>query len=490
MTERTLLDTAAADVSRPAYDRSAVRPRMCHIGFGAFHRAHQAVYTDEVLAAGAGDWGYREIELLGSPDMLAGLASRGYLYSVVENAADSRKARLVGSVVDHRHRAEHGAKGVVSAIAEDGIELVSITVTEKGYTLAPEGGLAFDHPAIVADLGNPDEPSTVVGTLVAALDQRRKAGKKPFTILSCDNLPSNGVMTRRAVLDYAKARDVELAAWIEAEARFPSTMVDRIVPAMTEESYRDLAARLGTEDPAGIICEPFRQWVIEDDFVSGRPDWNVAGATFTRDVAPYENMKLRMLNGSHSFLAYLGYLGGFETIAETMGDAAYKKAAHDLMVKEQAPTLVAPEGVDLPAYADALIERYCNPAIRHRTWQIAMDGSQKLPQRALESIAHHLKHGTPFPRLALLVAAWIRYVGGTDEKGEAIDVRDPLADKLKALAAEGTVDEKVERVVRQSGVFPSDVAGNPLFIDSVRASLDDLLRVGARQTVRRLAEGA
>ncbi|PRX11366.1 UNVERIFIED_ORG: fructuronate reductase [Martelella mediterranea] len=486
MSSNPLLDNAAADVLRPDYDRSRVEARMCHIGFGAFHRAHQAVYTDDVLRAG-GNWGYREIELRGPSAPLRELAERDYLYSVVENAADGQKARISGAVVDHRHMEDCGPQGIVNAIADENIALVSITVTEKGYTLGADGGLDFDNPDVKADLANPDQPRSVVGILVAALEARRKAGLPPFTVLSCDNLPSNGHLARRAVIDFARARDKALADWIEDNGRFPSTMVDRIVPAMTEESYNLLAERIGTEDPAGIVCEPFRQWVIEDDFVAGRPDWDRAGATFTNDVVPYENMKLRMLNGSHSFLAYLGYLGGYEAIAETMEDEAYRKAARDLMGKEQIPTLEAPEGIDLDDYADALIARFQNPAIRHRTWQIAMDGSQKLPQRALQSIAHHLKNGTPCPRLTLLVAGWIRYVSGTDENGEAIDVRDPLADKLKTLANGGTAAERVERVVAGSGIFPAALAQDAAFKASLSENLEGLDEKGARRMVAELS---
>ena len=482
-----IFDTAKDTVQRPTYDRSTLKVRMCHIGFGAFHRAHQAVYTDQLIGMGKTDWAYREIELMGPTDLLDGLCERGYLYTVVENGAEEQAARIVGSVIDHRHMAQVGPDGIIKAISEDDIELVSITVTEKGYTLAANGRLDFDNPMVKADLATPEAPRTVVGTLVAGLARRKTAGKKPFTILSCDNLPSNGHMTKRAVLDFARAVDADLATWIEREARFPSTMVDRIVPAMTEESHATLADCVGYADPAGILCEPFRQWVIEDDFVSGRPNWDLAGATFTKDVLPYENMKLRMLNGSHSFLAYLGYLAGYETIADTMGDPAYKGAAHALMVEEQAPTLEAPEGVDLGAYAEALIGRYCNPNIRHRTWQISMDGSQKLPQRALESIAHHLKAGTSYKRLALLVAGWMIYVSGTDLEGKPIDVRDPLADKLKGLATGDTPEQCVRGLMQHSGVFPQDLATSEPLQHVLLEAYKTIKDKGVKQAVAALA---
>ena len=471
------------DVALPDYDRSSLSVRMCHIGFGAFHRAHQAVYTDQLIRLGATDWAYREIELMGPPAPLNALKTRDYLYSVVENGADNRKARVIGSVIDHRHMADCGSQAIVEAISEAAIEIVSITVTEKGYTLAADGGLDLNNAMVEADLANPENPKTVIGVLTAGLASRRKAGKKPFTILSCDNLPSNGHMVKRAVLDFATAIDADLAAWIETEARFPSTMVDRIVPAMTPESHKILSDVLGYDDPAGILCEPFRQWVIEDDFVSGRPDWDKAGATFTKDVLPFENMKLRMLNGSHSFLAYLGYLAGHETIADTMGDPVFKKAARALMVLEQAPTLEAPGDVNLEDYADILIARYCNPSIRHRTWQIAMDGSQKLPQRALDSIAHHLKQGTAFPRLALLVAGWMIYVSGTDLEGHPIEVSDPMADKLKTLANGDNAEAIVVGLMKKTGIFPQELVNNASLKTALTTAYEAIKQQGVKAAI-------
>lgn len=243
--------------------------------------------------------------------------------------------------------------------------------------------------------------------------------------MSCDNIPENGHVMRNVVTTYARAVDAELAAWIEQHVTFPSTMVDRIVPAVTSDALDKIEKLTGVYDPVGVACEPFRQWVIEDNFVAGRPQWEKAGAELVSDVIPFEEMKLRMLNGSHSFLAYLGYLAGYQHINECMEDENYRVAARALMLNEQAPTLKV-QGVDLTRYADMLIERYSNPALRHRTWQIAMDGSQKLPQRMLDSVRWHLAHNSRFDLLALGVASWMRFVGGVDEQGNTIEISDPL----------------------------------------------------------------
>ncbi|MBO0663277.1 hypothetical protein LQ948_11595 [Jiella sp. MQZ9-1] len=474
-------------VTRPRYDRAALRSRIVHLGFGAFHRAHQAVYTDVMLNAIGGDWGHRVVKLKSGAEALQRLAENAYLYTVLKR--DSRQgdqARIVGSVIDHRHPETHGREGVVAGLADAGVEIVSLTVTEKGYMLTPGGRLDLDHPEVKADLADQGRPGSAIGVLVAALAERRRQGLKPFTILCCDNLPDNGARTRDAVLAFAGERDADLAAWIEGEGRFPSTMVDRIVPATTPETEARIFDVIGRPDPDGVACEPFRQWVIEDDFVGERPAWDVAGATFTRDVAPFEMMKLRMLNGPHSFLAYLGYLGGFETIADTMADLNYAAAARALMLGEQAASFAAPEGIDLTAYADELIARFTNRAIRHRTWQIAMDGSQKLPQRMLSSLQWHVEHGRPAPLLTLGVAAWIRYVGGIDERGQAIDVRDPMAARLKADGSETPV-ERVRAVVETSGIFPPRLAGDGAFLDTLSQALGGLIQDGAVRSVAKVA---
>ncbi|PZT60593.1 fructuronate reductase, partial [Escherichia coli] len=305
-----------------------------------------------------------------------------------------------------------------------------------------------------------------------------------FTVMSCDNVRENGHVAKVAVLGLAQARDPQLAAWIEENVTFPCTMVDRIVPAATPETLQEIADQLGVYDPCAIACEPFRQWVIEDNFVNGRPDWDKVGAQFVADVVPFEMMKLRMLNGSHSFLAYLGYLGGYETIADTVTNPAYRKAAFALMMQEQAPTLSMPEGTDLNAYATLLIERFSNPSLRHRTWQIAMDGSQKLPQRMLDSVRWHLAHDSKFDLLALGVAGWMRYVGGVDEQGNPIEISDPLLPVIqKAVQSSAEGKARVQSLLAIKAIFGDDLPDNSLFTAKVTEAYLSLLAHGAKATV-------
>lgn len=303
-----------------------------------------------------------------------------------------------------------------------------------------------------------------------------------------DNMPENGHVTRQVVTAYAREVDAELAIWIEQNVTFPSTMVDRIVPAVTPETLDKIEQLTGVRDPAGVACEPFRQWVIEDTFVAGRPLWENAGATLVADVVPFEEMKLRMLNGSHSFLAYLGYLAGYQHINDCMADDNYRLTAQALMLREQAPTLKV-QGVDLQRYADQLIARYRNPALRHRTWQIAMDGSQKLPQRMLDSVRWHLANHSDFDLLALGVAGWMRYVGGVDEQGKAIDVSDPLLPVIqRAVANSEEGASRVKALPGMAEIFGNDLPQAARFTQKVQEAYDSLLTYGAKASMAKYAE--
>ncbi|EPA7106998.1 mannitol dehydrogenase family protein [Escherichia coli] len=416
----------SAKATLPVYDRNNLAPRIIHLGFGAFHRAHQGVYADILATEHFSDWGYYEVNLIGGEQQIADLQQQDNLYTVAEMSADAWTARVVGVVKKALHVQMDGLETVLAAMCEPQIAIVSLTITEKGYFHSPATGqLMLDHPMVAADVQNPHQPKTATGVIVEALARRKAAGLPAFTVMSCDNMPENGHVMRDVVTSYAQAVDEKLAQWIEDNVTFPSTMVDRIVPAVTEDTLAKIEQLTGVGDPAGVACEPFRQWVIEDNFVAGRPEWEKAGAELVSDVLPYEEMKLRMLNGSHSFLAYLGYLAGYQHINDCMEDEHYRYAAYGLMLQEQAPTLKV-QGVDLQDYANRLIERYSNPALRHRTWQIAMDGSQKLPQRMLDSVRWHLAHDSKFDLLALGVAGWMRYVGGVDEQGNPIEISDPL----------------------------------------------------------------
>ncbi|HAK9234431.1 TPA: mannitol dehydrogenase family protein [Escherichia coli] len=422
----------SAKATLPVYDRNNLAPRIVHLGFGAFHRAHQGVYADILATEHFSDWGYYEVNLIGGEQQIADLQQQDNLYTVAEMSADAWTARVVGVVKKALHVQIDGLETVLAAMCEPQIAIVSLTITEKGYFHSPATGqLMLDHPMVVADVQNPHQPKTATGVIVEALARRKAAGLPAFTVMSCDNMPENGHVMRDVVTSYAQAIDVKLAQWIEDNVTFPSTMVDRIVS----------------------------------------------------DVLPYEEMKLRMLNGSHSFLAYLGYLAGYQHINDCMEDEHYRHAAYTLMLQEQAPTLKV-QGVDLQDYANRLIERYSNPALRHRTWQIAMDGSQKLPQRMLDSVRWHLAHDSKFDLLALGVAGWMRYVGGVDEQGNPIEISDPLLpviQKAVQSSAEGTA--RVQSLLAIKAIFGDDLPDNSLFTTKVTEAYLSLLAHGAKATV-------
>ena len=470
-------------VRLPRYDRSALRSRIVHFGFGAFHRAHQALLTDRVLNAEGGDWGICEISLFSGDKLMSQLREQDHLFTVLEKGPDGNDAIIIGAVNECLNAKLDSLAAIIEKFCEPQVAIVSLTITEKGYCIDPATGkLDLSQPRIEHDLQNPHEPHSAPGILVEALHRRRERGLAPFTVLSCDNIPDNGHVVKNAVLGMAQQRSPELAAWISEHVSFPGTMVDRIVPAATEESLAEITQTLGVEDPCAISAEPFIQWVVEDHFVAGRPAWEVAGVQMVQDVLPWEQMKLRMLNGSHSFLAYLGYLAGFAHISDCMKDAHFRAAARRLMLDEQAPTLRITD-VDLTAYADSLIERFANPALKHRTWQIAMDGSQKLPQRMLDGIRVHLERKTAWPLLALGVAGWMRYVSGVDDAGEAIDVRDPLADKFRAITESSSENARVAALLSLKEIFGTDLPQQPEFVAAVSSAWALIDRKGAHQAV-------
>jgi fructuronate reductase len=473
-------------VARPGYDRSAVATGIVHLGIGAFHRAHQAVYTEAALAAGDRRWGIVGASLR-SPATRDALAAQDGLYALNIRGSDERLA-VIGSVQGVLVAPENPA-ALLDQLCQPGVAIVSLTVTEKGYCQdAATFSLDEAHPDIRHDLANPGAPRSVLGFLATAIARRRAAGIAPFTVLSCDNLPSNGRTVHRLLAQYADIASTDFGDFVREAVVCPDTMVDRIVPATTDDDRARIAEALGVADAWPVVAEPFTQWVIEDCFPTGRPAWEIAGATLVEDVAPYEAMKLRLLNGSHSALAYLGYLAGYETVAAAMQDADIAAYVKDLM-EDTTPTLTLPAGSDVAGYKRSLIERFENVALRHRTWQIAMDGSQKLPQRLLGTIHDRLAQGRSIDRHALAVAAWMRYVTGIDEAGRPIDVRDPMAAELAALAANaGPVAERLApALLGVSAIFGHDLPATPAFRDAVTAALARLYACGARQAAAQCA---
>lgn len=472
---RLSLSTAAL-----SYDPLLADIGIVHLGVGAFHRAHMADYTDAVLAKGDRRWAILGASLR-SGETRDALKDQDFLYTLAQSDEAGERCRVIGSLRGVLVAPEN-PQALIEAMCLPSVKIVSLTVTEKGYCHDPATGELNDqHPDILHDLSHPDSPRSAPGFLVEAIRARKARGLPPFTVLCCDNLPANGRTVAKVVRRLAELRNPALGAYVAEHVAFPATMVDRIVPASTDGDRTRIAAAIGLEDQWPVVTEAFTDWVIEDNFPQGRPDW---AARFVTDIAPFETMKLRLLNGAHSSMSYLGYLAGHETIADCMKDEALAGFVGHLMNMEVTSTLAVPPGTDVSAYKQALLTRFRNPGLRHRTWQIAMDGSQKLPQRLLGTIRDRLRANTPIDGLALGVAAWMRYVTGVDEKGGAIDVRDPLKDELRtrADAAGPSAERLAPALLGLEKIFGRDLPADPRFTTAVTAALDSLFRNGSRKT--------
>ena len=481
LSPRTLGQTRAGTIL-PGYDRGALGVGIVHLGLGAFVRAHMATYTDDLLAIEPHPWAIAGVSLK-RPDQRDRLAPQDGLYTTLQRDSTGIRARIIGCI-RATLVAPEDPDALLATMADGACRIVSLTVTEKGYCHNPATGrLDENHPDIRHDLASQAAPRSAIGFIVSALQRRRMAGLGPFTVLSCDNLARNGRLVSGLVRDFAALRDDRLAAWIEANGAFPSTMVDRIVPAVTETDIEAVAEATGLYDAAPVSHELFRQWVVEDGFSDDRrPAWDKVGAQFVTDVAPYEHMKLRLLNGAHSALAYLGYLAGHQTIANAVADDVLRTYLNALWHDEIIPVVPPPVGVDLNGYAAQLLTRFADPSIHHRTWQIAMDGSQKLPQRLLSTIRERLAQGLPIRRLALAVAAWIRYVGGIDEAGQPIDVRDPIGALLQQTLTSAGRDptHRITAILGIDAVFGPDLPGSATFVATLTDAYTLLLAKGAR----------
>lgn len=478
---------SASAAARLSFDRSKVTPGIVHLGVGAFHRAHIAAYVDRILKVDP-SWGIIGASLR-RPDTRAALAPQDFLYTLVERSGSGTAIRVIGSLLDVLDAAAQRPE-LIAAMTDPRIRIVSLTVTEKGYCHDPATGMLDQrHPDVLHDLAAPEEPASAPGLIVQALELRKAAGHAPFTVLSCDNLPANGETTARVVTGFARLRDPALADYIAGKVAFPSSMVDRIVPATTDADRDLVLHETGLCDAWPVVTEPFTQWVIEDRFPAGRPPLEAAGTQVVDDVRPFELMKLRMLNGSHSTIAYLGYLGGYAYVSEAIADPAIRSLIHGLMTDEVMQTLPR-NFYNLPGYRDALLERFRNPALRHRTWQIAMDGSQKLPQRLLGTIRDRLALRLPFSRAALGVAAWMRYVTGVDEQGGEIAVKDPLAMRLRSISesAGASPVRLVDGLLAVTEIFGNDLPRSERFREDLTAHLSSLFQNGALKTAQAVAD--
>ncbi|TJV43275.1 MAG: mannitol dehydrogenase family protein [Mesorhizobium sp.] len=479
----TTVQALPASVAPPSYDRSRVTPGIVHLGVGAFHRAHQAAYVDDCLTAGETDWGIIGVSLR-SPDTRDALAPQDGLYTLAVRSSGEEELRVIGSIGSMLVAPEDPG-AVLAALSDPRTRIVTLTITEKAYLRAAGGGLDAAHPDIVHDLANPQGPRTAHGFLTEALARRRAAGTPPFTVLCCDNLPANGATLHRLLVEFAELRDgspdanssTRLAGHIADEVAFPSSMVDRIVPATTDADRARIAVELGAEDAWPVMTEPFRQWVIEDNFPAGRPSWEKFGVTMVGDVAPFEDMKLRLLNGAHSGIAYLGLLSGHATVDRAFADPAIRQFV-DALWAEAIPTLPEDAGLDTSAYTAELTERFSNTALAHRTAQIANDGSQKLPQRIVASAVECMEAGTEFVHLTLVIAAWIAACAARGKTLPEGHFTDPLDASLTALLSQQLPANETVTAVFDLAGFAGDHAERQTLIELVAVHLVHLRRDG------------
>ena len=463
--------------------------RIVHLGIGAFFRAFGLAYLERLNATIASPdqrYGVMGVSFR-SAAVRDALAAQDFTYTALERGNDGDIARHITSLCDVALSTEEQAR-ILTQMADEKVSIVSLTITEKGYC-HDNGAFDLTHPAIAHDIANPEDPISAPGYIVAALAMRRDAGIAPFTCLSCDNLSDNGRLLAHIVIELAERIDLELAYWIRQEVRFPVTMIDRIVPATTEADRAHVATIIGHEDHAPVIHEPFSQWVIEDDFgVLGRPDFGAVGAQMVADVAPFESMKLRCLNGSHTALAILGSLHGKETVSVAISDPALSDFIDNLWRREICPSVDVPDGVDISEYCKALRERYRNPSIAHHTAQIANDTSKKLPPRILAPLADNVKAGQPISSLCLILAGWMFFVKSEYLSGHVIN--DPQVDKFIPIIEDSPdSDSYVTAMLEIDSIFNADLIRHDVVVKTIKSwyrqieadGIDACLRIAAKE---------
>ncbi len=485
LSSRTLSDLRL-DVTPPGYDRSKLTPGIVHIGVGNFHRSHEALYVEEAMQrSNAFDWAIQGVGIMpGDASLLRALYEQDGLYTLVQRDDERVEARVVGSIVPELLGVED-PEAIYEAIARPSTRIVSLTVTEGGYCVDGSGALDLEHAGVQHDLSQTGErPKTVYGYLAEGLDRRRLRKLEPLTVLSCDNLTGNGRVVARALSGFAEARDRELARWIRDRVTFPSSMVDRITP-VTSDSDRDfLRSTYDIEDRCLVTCEPYRQWVLEDSFASGRPPLELAGVQFTSDVAPYQNVKIRLLNATHSAMGYLGYLCGYRYVHEVATAPEFTSYLTGLMDLEVTPLLAPLPGLELGPYKRAIMSRFANRAIVDTLLRICSDGSAKIPKFILPSIAEELLREGPIGKLTLCVAAWLRFLDGVDEAGAPIPLQDPGAEKLVSVLRRSRSDP---RPVLEFREFFGELGSSPRFVAELERALKSLYSEGARATLARTA---
>ena len=485
---RTTLDDLSATVHKPLYDRSALTAGIVHFGVGGFHRAHQAMYLDRLMNSGqALDWAICGVGVLpGDARMKQVMDSQDCLYTLVVKHPDgTREGRVIGSIIEYLF-APDDPEAVIEKMASEAVRIVSLTVTEGGYNFHHvTGDFNAENPDAIHDLQPGAAPRTTFGLVTEALIRRRERRLKPFTVMSCDNIQGNGDVARKMFTAYATLKDAELGAWVEANVPFPNSMVDRITPVTTDEDRRAIAEDFGVEDAWPVVCEPFEQWVLEDHFSLGRPPFEDAGVQLVPDVEPYELMKLRLLNASHQGMCYFGYLAGYRYAHEVCQDPLFAKFLLDYMDKEATPTLQPVPGIDLEGYKHTLIERFSNEYVRDTLARLCAESSDRIPKFLLPIIRINLENGGEIHRSAAIVASWARYAGGTDERGNPIEVVDRLRDSLMAAAARQRQDPL--SFIADRDIF-GDLIDDEPFVKAYGEALRLLHDRGAKATIVALVQ--
>ena len=475
-------------VPRPQYDRSRVTTGVVHFGVGGFHRAHQAMYHDRLMNAGkALEWGICGVGVMPADRrMQEAMDAQDGLYTLVVKHPDGTyEPRVIGAITEYLF-APDDAGAVVDKLADEATRIVSLTVTEGGYSIDDVSG-EFDaaDPGVAHDLEPGAAPRTVFGFITDALERRRERALPPFTVMSCDNLQGNGHLSRRAFTAFARLRDPELGAWVEREVPFPNSMVDRITPVTTDEDRAQVRERFGIDDRWPVVCEPFTQWVLEDAFSLGRPPYEEAGVQVVGDVEPYELMKLRLLNAGHQALGYFGYLAGYRLVHDAAQDPLFRAFLRGYWDGEATPTLPPVPGVDLDDYTRTLIERFSNSEVRDTIARLCAESSDRIPKWLLPVVRRQLETGGPIEHAAAVVASWARYAEGVDEQGEPIDVVDRLADSLMAAARRQREDP--DAFIANRRLF-GDLADDERFVGAYRSALASLHERGARATLESIVE--
>jgi mannitol 2-dehydrogenase len=471
-------------VPTPSYDRSRITPGIVHIGVGGFHRAHEAMYVDRLLAAGATEWGICGVGTQPFDRRMRDvLVEQDFLYTLALKHPDGTvEPRVLGSIVDYLY-APDDAEAVIERLAAPSTHIVSLTITEGGYLVDPvTRWFQATEPGVLLDLQPGAVPVTVFGLVVEALARRRDRGRAPFTVLSCDNIQGNGEIARAAFASFADMRDPALGSWVRDNVSFPNSMVDRITPVTADADRALLQEDFGLADGWPVVCEPFEQWVLEDDFCDGRPDWASVGVQVVEDVHPYELMKLRLLNAGHQAICYLGYLAGYRYTDEVCGDPDFARFLLAYMENEATPTLPPVPGVDLERYRRTLLERFGNPHVRDTLARLCAETSDRIPTFLLPVVRDQLARGGEVHRSALVVAAWARYAEGIDEQGRRIDVTDRMLETIRAAA-----DNRDEPMafLTETGLF-GDLADEPRFAAAYASQRQRLTEVGAKALIASL----